>query len=234
MTEGLYKFGFNSDVDGIEDIWDGGGAYPFPAAAATTTVVSNSTQDITAGNGAITLSVDGLDANYMPLTETATLNGTGTVTLDNQFLRVFRMKVETAGSSGVNVGTITCAHGATTIAQIGATYGQTLMAVYTIPASYSHAMWGTWDASVTNYQAATSATLAFQVRPFGGAWNTKSVRGISSDGGEINQTFRRTSHFQWYLKNDIFEAKTDIRVRALAVTKANMGIASGFELGLRP
>jgi len=234
MTVGLYKFGWNSDVDAAEDIWDGGGDYTFPAAAAATTVVSASTADDTGEAGAITLSVQGLDSNYLMVTEDATLNGTSAVTLTNQFLRVFRMKVKTAGASGANVGAITCAHGATTIAQIGATYGQTLMAVYTIPADYSHAVWGTWEASVTNFQVSTAATLAFQARPFGGAWNTKAVIGINSDGGPFLKTFRRTSNFEWSLGDDIFVAKTDIRVRVLAVTKTNMGIASGFELGLKP
>ena len=67
------------------------------------------------------------------------MDGTTTVTTTQQFLRVFRMSVETAGSFGNNEGTITATYtgGADVAATISPGNGQTLMALYTIPAGYT-------------------------------------------------------------------------------------------------
>ena len=52
----LYKFGFNSVVGtSNETIWDGGGLYAYPAAAAVMYVSSSSTNDAAAGTGARTI-----------------------------------------------------------------------------------------------------------------------------------------------------------------------------------
>lgn len=222
---GVHKFGSNLDIDTAttpEDVWDYGGAYPFPAAAAATTIVSDEAADDGApvGTGARTVRVYGVDANYTAIDEVITMNGTSAVTLANEYLRVFRMKVLTAGTDTTNKGTILVKHGATVIAQIAANEGQTLMAIYTIPADYAEMFLVKWY--VTCGKAVTTiATVVMQMREYGGAWQTKEKITISNTTGDWQYTFPRPI---------AVDAKTDIRVRVTNVTANNTSINAGFDL----
>lgn len=68
--------GLNSDVDFgsvPEDIWEGGGVYTgFPSSAETIEVFSGSANDSSAGTGARTALLLGLDTNYNEISETIT------------------------------------------------------------------------------------------------------------------------------------------------------------------
>ena len=137
----INKFGYNSSIGSgaFETIWETGDDYPWQSSAVTVDVVSDDTNDDVAGTGARTLRIQGLDSSYNFAEETVNLNGTSTVTTTQTFLRVFRMSVETAGSSGNNEGTITVTYtgGSDVAATISAGRGQTLMCLYTIPANYT-------------------------------------------------------------------------------------------------
>ena len=100
--------------------------------SCTVDVVSDDTNDDVAGTGARTLRIQGLDGSYNLVEETVDMDGTTTVTTTQTFLRVFRMSVETAGSSGNNEGTITVTYtgGSDVAATITEGNGQTLMALY--------------------------------------------------------------------------------------------------------
>lgn len=78
----------------------------FPAAAATLGVASTSVNDTSAGTGARTVLIDGLDSNYDRMTEVITLNGQTKVTTTKSFLRINDATVLTVGSLGWNEGTI--------------------------------------------------------------------------------------------------------------------------------
>jgi len=103
------KFGRNSDIDTAaeETIWANGGMYTFPTAAQTLDVVSSDANDTSAGTGARTVEIQGLDGSYDAVTETVTMTGTTPATTTATFLRVNRAMVKTAGSGGVNAGAIT-------------------------------------------------------------------------------------------------------------------------------
>ncbi len=135
------KFGYNSSIGSIsfETIWETGDNYPWQTSAVTVDVVSSDTDDDVAGTGARTLRIQGLDSSYNLVEETVDMDGTTTVTTTQTFLRVFRMSVETAGSSGNNEGTITVTYtgGSDVAATISPDNGQTLMCLYTIPAGYT-------------------------------------------------------------------------------------------------
>ena len=92
---------------------------------------------VTSASGAtdagVTGIVSGLDANYDEVSEAFTLNGSGTYTTTQTFLRVFRAYVT---GSTAPAGNITISNGST-YAQITAGENQTLMAVYTVPAGKS-------------------------------------------------------------------------------------------------
>ena len=135
------KFGYNPSIGSgsFETIWETGNDYPWQSSAVTVNVVSDDTDDDVAGTGARTLRIQGLDGSYNLVEETVDMDGTTTVTTTQTFLRVFRMSVETAGSSGNNEGTITVTYtgGSDVAATITAGNGQTLMTLYTIPAGYT-------------------------------------------------------------------------------------------------
>ena len=135
------KFGYNSSIGSgsFETIWETGDDYPWQSSAVTVDVVSDDTDDDVAGTGARTLRIQGLDGSYNLAEETVDMDGTTTVTTTQTFLRVFRMSVETAGTSGNNEGTITVTYtgGSDVAATITAGNGQTLMTLYTIPAGYT-------------------------------------------------------------------------------------------------
>jgi len=135
------KFGYNSSIGSgsFETIWETGNDYPWQSSAVTVDVVSDDTNDDVAGTGARTLRIQGLDGSYNLAEETVDMDGTTTVTTTQQFLRVFRMSVETAGTSGNNEGTITVTYtgGSDVAATISPGNGQTLMTLYTIPAGYT-------------------------------------------------------------------------------------------------
>jgi hypothetical protein len=135
------KFGYNSSIGSgsFETIWETGDDYPWQSSAVTVDVVSDDTNDDVAGTGARTLRIQGLDGSYNLAEETVDMDGTTTVTTTQTFLRVFRMSVETAGTSGNNEGTITVTYtgGVDVAATISPGNGQTLMCLYTIPAGYT-------------------------------------------------------------------------------------------------
>jgi len=137
----INKFGYNPSIGSgsFETIWETGGDYPYQSTAVTVDVVSDDTNDDVAGTGARTLRIQGLDGSYNLAEETVDMDGTTTVTTTQTFLRVFRMSVETAGSSGNNEGTITVTYtgGSDVAATISEGNGQTLMTLYTIPAGYT-------------------------------------------------------------------------------------------------
>lgn len=133
----VYKFGRNPSVGTTEVvIWDAGGSYPFPVSSDTLTVVSDSSLDTGAGTGARTITLEGLDENWNSISETLTLGGLTPVVGIKQFLRIFRAYNVTSGGLEVNQGTITVKHTTSgdTLAEISPTDGQTLMAIYTVPA----------------------------------------------------------------------------------------------------
>ncbi|MFQ5351442.1 MAG: hypothetical protein ACE5D3_00015 [Candidatus Binatia bacterium] len=132
------KFGYNADVDTTtlpEDVWDAGGVHVPPTTARVHALVSTSAADAAAGTGARTIKVTGLLADWTESSETVTLNGLTPVNTVQSYTRIYRMKTLTAGSGGVNAGTITAtaAIDSTVTAQISIGFGQTLMAIYSVP-----------------------------------------------------------------------------------------------------
>ena len=104
----LYKFGTNPDVDGTEEtVWSTGGNYPWPAAAFTAFISSSSAADTSAGTGAQTVTVEGVDGT-----------AAGTIYVANSGV-----------SSGVPTGI--------TYGQIVQGDNQSQMSVYTVPAGFT-------------------------------------------------------------------------------------------------
>ena len=137
-TTSFGKWGRNPNIHSIssEDVWDGGGDYPYILSATTLTMSSSDANDVnTTGTGAWQVMIYGLNSSYVEITETVNLNGTTGVTTSNSFFRVNRMAVITAGSGGFNIGDLSLKNGVDTVGKILSGFNKTQMAIYTVPAA---------------------------------------------------------------------------------------------------
>lgn len=136
------ELGNNPSIDSAtvpEDIWSGGGVYPWMTGETSLEVVSSSASDAAAGTGARTVTVTGLDSGYNQIAATVTLNGTTTVAIPPTFYRINLAQIATVGSGETNAGAVTIrdAGGGTTRAVIPAGYGITRQSAYTVPAGWA-------------------------------------------------------------------------------------------------
>ena len=113
-------------------LWAGltgaGGAYAYPGSAVVMTLASASASDT-----AVVITINGLDANFAPITEDVALNGTTGVNTTKSYRRINSMLT----FSGNAVGIVTAKNGGTTYAQINAGEADTQASFYTVPAGYT-------------------------------------------------------------------------------------------------
>jgi hypothetical protein len=149
------------------------------------------------------------------------MNGLTPVVTTGLFLRVYRARVVTAGSTGANEGTITMTNttSSNVIAQISVDnsgFGQTLMACYTIPASK------------TGYLISVNGSSSKD--------NEHSFRLMARDNTVSNAAFNTKEFFNarggfnLYKKFAInkYTEKTDLDFQAIA--SASSAASGGFEL----
>ena len=222
------KFGFNSDIDTSsdpEDVWEGGGNYTgLPVTTSETiNVFSSSSNDSSGGTGARTVTLYGLNQNWVEISETVTMNGTTAVTTVNQWRRMNRMKVKTGGSTGGNVGTITARHTTTTanvFATLPASRNQTAIAAMTVPLGKK--------LFILNYSvnmgrangSAGSANVTLRVRPEGSVFQ-------ASRYNIVTDSLRWTENPETALGP--FSEKTDIKFRVDSVSDNGSQVAATFE-----
>lgn len=125
-----------------ETLWEEGGLYSFPSAASVMSVSSDDANDTSAGTGARTVLISGLDADYLEISETVTLNGTSGVNTTNEFFRINGIRVTSAGSGKKNAGsifigtgTITAGKPANVFAEIYIGDSTSHEGFYTVPAN---------------------------------------------------------------------------------------------------
>lgn len=201
----INKFGFTGVDTGGSTIWDANGVsdsplYPYPAAGV---VAATSGQ-----NSGASLEVQGLDENYLPQTATVTIGGSAST---ETFTRVFRARmVDTNNDANVDI-TV----GGNLAARILTDNGQTLMAVYTIPAGckgYLLKFVGTTD------KANVDVKYKIFARPFGGTFNLK---------GEFGTQGGNPIMYQYMIPLELDE-KTDIKIDV--DNSATAGCGATFDL----
>jgi len=209
-TSHINKFGFNEGLtSSYEPIWDGSSAYTYNSYAQVLRATSDDAADNTA-----TIEIQGLDSDYNLAYETLTVGGGDGTT---KFIRVFRAIMKTHPTDEENQGIITIANDSDVAqAKILETNGQTLMALYTIPAGktgYLTHFMGTID---------KSNDAIFQIRtriPNGNVFNVKAQFG----------TFASPVTYEYEVPL-VFPEKSDIEIRAKA--GATMGGGATFDLVL--
>ncbi len=223
------KFGRNDDIDTgtiPEDIWDAGGTWVPPTAARTHDIASTSANDAAAGTGAQTVFIQGLDASWNLQSETVTMNGVSNVATANTYIRIFRMYVATAGSGRTNAGAITATAqtDATVTAQMNAGFGQTEMAIYTVPNGKT-AYLTDFYVSLNRSGAAGRADYVIAIRP---SADTLTVERVIHSGSLSVTGSSSYEHFFFTPKQ--IPAKTDIIFRVLGVTDNNTSFSAGYDL----
>lgn len=205
----INKFGYTgTDINGTATVWDYNGTvndYPYITTASTIAATSSA-------NSGATIEVQGLDENYNEAVEEITIGGAASQTT---FIRVFRAKmIDETNTAHV---TFTRTSDSVVVAQIRANNGQTLMAVYTIPAGktgYLLKFQGTMD------KANAPVKFKFFARPHsnGSAYNLKGQFGTQG-GNPITYD---------YPVPLVFAEKTDIKVNI--VTGGTVGCGAIFDL----
>lgn len=204
----INKFGYNSQVGGSwETVWDGNNVYTYIETASVAQATSDAAA--TADDNA-TILVSGLDANYNEVEETLIVGGAaGTV----EFYRIFRAILQSHPTSDTNIGNITVTCDSKSAAIITEDYGQSLMALYTVPAGKT--------AYILQVDCGSSKDTEHQVRLVtkhnGGVWNTKVF--FSKRGGFDDVQFKIP------LK---VPAESDIEIRVLA--SSTSAVSAAFEI----
>lgn len=225
----VHKFGANEDVDiGTEDIWHHGNGVNYPASAAAMNVTSLNANDTSAGTGARTIVIQGLDENWEEAEETVTLNGQTIVTTTTTFIRINRIYVATSGSGDVNAGEIHVFTGTATAGlpddesltygTISADHGQTLQALYTIPAGK------------TGYLLSGFMSTDAAAKPIQGKMYIRTGADIATSGWRVQFDFKTGDIFQKvYQAPAPIPEKTDIRIEGTADAN-NTYVSAGFDL----
>lgn len=192
-------------------VWDiNDTIYPWNALDPATNVhITNNIAD-----AGLQVVVEGLDGNYQLLSETITLTGVDTPGVE-LFTRVNRAYI----INGNNINDVNIHAGAgngTIVARISATLGQTLMAVYTIPAGYTGYL----------YQ------LTLSIGGTGDASAFLKIRDFGQDTFRVRHTFEVTGPGGPMLYDFAFPLvmteKSDIDIRA-TVRSNNTRVTASFE-----
>ena len=158
-------FGYNPDVDTTEEsIWPDGGTIPHPTVASVLSIVSTDAADDSAGTGARTVYIEGVNDNYEIVHETVTLDGTTPVSTVRTYLYVNQFYVATAGSGGANAGEITAKVSTTLYDLIAAGYNQRTTGHYCVPAGYTGYM---TEGVITTGQASGSTSVTTFLKQHG-------------------------------------------------------------------
>ena len=212
----IHKFGAtpSQSINTTATVWDKEDTL-YPWSAFDTAGVLVAAQVGASDNGKV-VTIEGLDENYELASETFTLSSAGDVTGTQTFKRVYRGFI----SSGAdNVGQLNFSRGGTQVLRILAGAGQTLMAVYTVPAGYTGYLYhgnssaqGTAHGTGYMYVRYNSIATAFRVG------HTFEVNG---NGGSYDYKFSFPQELP---------EKTDIDVRMKTGVSNNGRFTAAFDI----
>jgi len=185
--------GCNLDIDmGVsEDLTSLGGDYVFPTVARVHDIVSSDGNDTSAGTGARTVSVKGLDTNKEEIEEIITLNGITNVPTVNSYLRINSLEVLTAGTSEANEGIVkaTAQTDLTITRQIEINKSIDHYLIFSVPSNKT-ALIQSVGFSVNKKQSAKVDFTAITITPLGvrrvGTPTTLSTDGLTTIGQEFD------------------------------------------------
>jgi len=201
----------------LETVWSAGGLYPWSAWATpgVLAIVSDDALDV-----GVQVTLEGLDADGEPVTETLTTDGTdGTtpVTGEVTFGRINAAYV----SNGVDMqaaATITVSRGGTTVAEIEAAYQAASLGVYSVPAgSTAEVLSVRWGTSKGDEVTAIVAS-----RELDGVFVARDVTDVY-DGPTAYEYGRHDVPGSGLLVGE----RADIELRGIQVTGSGTAVVSG-------
>lgn len=157
----------SSSLVNYVSIWPYSAQYPWGTAAGTVSVASTSANDTSAGTGAQTVHLYGVDTDGKTLTEIVPLNGTTPAISNSTFKRLHQMSVVDSGTGGVNDGAITGTVSGSILSVIEPGVGRQNQATWTIPTDWQYgAILGQVNIFVGERQN-TVVDFTLRVRPNG-------------------------------------------------------------------
>ena len=214
-----HKFGAvpAMSVNTTGTVWDvNDTVYPWSAFSSATAVTVDRAG---VGDAGKTITIVGLDENYDAVTDTCVLtNASGnTTTNGTTFIRVFRAFVSTGAD---NVGNVDIKVSSTVVARITENKGQTLMAIYTVPAGYTAYL----TQGTATIQSGADATGDMFIRYFGEtAFRIGHSFEVSGTGGQYLYEFSVPR---------VIPEKSDIDIRA-SVRSNNARATAAFDIILK-
>lgn len=212
-TSSIHKFGAVPAMSQNQtgSVWDiNDTLYPWSAfdTPGVLTIPAVNSSD----NGNV-IAVQGLDENFELVEENFTISSSTAVTGTQTFARVYRA----FNTTGTNVGNINVQRGGTTVLRITAGKGQTLMAVYTVPAGHTAFI----TQGVCTCQANADATGDMFIRYFGQtSFRVGHSFEVSGAGGPY--------HYEFGIPVKVPE-KSDIDIRA-TMRSNNARITAAFDM----
>lgn len=185
----IHKFGAvpAMSIDTIGTIWDEDDTiYPWAAidsnGALNIKVTATNNESIANTDlDGDTVEIQGLDENYELQTETVTISGS-TATTVNPYKRIYRARYQNGGGFDVNstARILIQTQANVTVAKILEDQGQTLMAIYTVPAGYTGYL---MRLDVTAQEVSTGE-FKLMVREGGvGSFSIRHVAEVTGRGG---------------------------------------------------
>lgn len=208
-------FGYNSSVNNaFRPLWELGSVYTYPTQNLTMDVVSTNTNDT-----AVTVKIVGLDSDYNELSETLTLNGTSTVTSNNEYFRINDV-ITIAGNADGNVNVT---NSSVTYARIRAGDGRNQASIYTVPANTCFYLYRIDGFSAT---ATGSQYVTFRNE----VTNSSNVTFRVAETTFINQmNIQRRLPFKYDAKSDIqFQCKSSASTNEVGVFGEGILIKDGL------
>lgn len=215
-----------------------GNVYVYPTTASVMKVSSSSANDTSAGTGARTILVVGLDANYNSQSETVTLSGQTAVNTANSYLRITYTELLSTGSGNaqagtiyIGTGTVTAGVPATIYWQSEVTYNNFSFAGFTVPAGYT--------AYITSYTITSQSTtaninvsLGLVVYEYGqGASATAQGYAEYQSTARLSSNGNFDRHFDYPFA---VAEKNDVELRAWASTGSAVNVTGEIQYVLIP
>ena len=197
-----------------QTLWAGVGLIPYPTVAAVPVVVSDHVDDTPGFPGARRLRLDGLDANFRPITETIDLDGTTPVPLSQPWIRVNRTRVVAAGANQTNLGVVTVTIGADVVVHIAVQTSSTQKASFTVGAEQIGYILG-YSGSVRRPAMIQDAQATFDLY----ATHLLQAEPVSFVGAEVALALNGASSFQRRFEIPLrLTGPADVELRVVNVT----------------
>ena len=211
----VFIYGHNPNIQLTEEtIWYHGGLSPYPSSAIQMTVSSD---DAAATTQVV---INGLDANYAPISEIVTVTGQTPVTTVRSYLRIQNAYVianETLQNIYIGTGTVTAGVPATVYERIYNSYNRTESARYTVPAWRTfYLTHGTMSHGSDSSNAFMTARLTFRL--LGLPFQTAAVVNLNNKFIDF-----------WFDYPLALPEKTDIEARAFCSKSQTNAVSASFE-----